>query len=103
VQKTLAGTLGVASVTAPQVNQAGDTAVMTVVPTTGPQDPATTDLVDDLRDDVLPSVGAPAYVTGTTAGYVDFTEKAVQRLPWLIGAVVLLSLLLLSSPPRLPS
>jgi RND superfamily putative drug exporter len=49
---------------------------------------------------VLPGVGSTAYVTGTTAGYVDFTERAVQRLPWLIGAVVLLSLLLLTAAFR---
>lgn len=27
---------------------------------------------------------------GTTAGYVDVTERVSERLPWLIGAVVLL-------------
>ena len=100
VQQTLQKTPGVASVSTPQVNPAGDTAVMNAIPTTGPQDAATTDLVDNLRDNVLPGVGTTAYVTGTTAGYVDFTERAVQRLPWLIGAVVLLSLLLLTAAFR---
>ncbi len=100
VQQTLQKTPGVASVSTPQVNPAGDTAVMNAIPTTGPQDAATSDLVDNLRDNVLPGVGSTAYVTGTTAGYVDFTERAVQRLPWLIGAVVLLSLLLLTAAFR---
>ena len=51
-------------------------------------------------DDVLPAVSAPTYLTGTTVGNVDFTERTVQRLPWLIGAVVLLSLLLLTAAFR---
>ena len=37
------------------------------------------------------------YLVGTTAGYVDFTEKIGQRMIWLILAVVLLSLMLLTS------
>ena len=39
-------------------------------------------------------------MTGTTAGNADFTERTVQRLPWLIAAVVLLSLLLLTAAFR---
>ena len=58
----LRSTSGVAAVTARQLNPAGDTAVVTVVPTTGPQDPRTEDLVHRLRDTTL-----PAAVEGTGA------------------------------------
>ncbi|MBW3535075.1 MAG: hypothetical protein KY453_07655, partial [Gemmatimonadetes bacterium] len=45
VAQEIASTDGVASVSPPVLNEAGDTAVFTVVPTTGPQDDATADLV----------------------------------------------------------
>ncbi len=95
-QSTLAKTPGVASVAAPSVNSAGTTAVINVIPTTSPQDAATTTLVNHLRDSVLPTVPAKTYVVGTTAGYVDFTEKTAQRMPWLILAVVALAFILLT-------
>ncbi|MGY1832841.1 MMPL family transporter [Geodermatophilus sp. SYSU D01180] len=87
---------GVASVSPPAVDQAGDTAVLTVVPTTSPQDQATTDLVDELRSSVLPTIDATTYVVGTTAGYVDFTAKVAARMPWLILTVVALAFVLLT-------
>ena len=96
-QKTLTDTDGVAAVAAPSVNSDGTVAVLNVVPTTAPDDEATSDLVDHLRDDVLPGLGATdTYLVGTTAGYVDFTEKVGQRMIWLILAVVLLALILLT-------
>ncbi|MFC4785378.1 MMPL family transporter [Nocardioides sp. MAHUQ-72] len=96
-QKKLAKTSGVASAGAPTTNPAGTVAVINLVPTTAPDDAKTSDLVDDLKDTVLPGLGADAsYVVGTTAGYVDFTEKVGQRMIWLILAVVLLSLVLLT-------
>ncbi len=96
LQNTLSKTADVASVSQPSVNKAQTTAVLTVVPKTSPQDSATSDLVDNLRNSVLPSVHAKTYLAGTTAGYVDFTEKVSQRMPWLILAVVALSFVLLT-------
>jgi putative drug exporter of the RND superfamily len=98
--KSLSSTEGVASVSPPVVNDAGDTAYLTAVPTTKPQDEATGELVDRVRDSVLPTVPAPSYVTGTVAGYEDFTQRSVDRLPILIAAVVLLALLLLTAAFR---
>jgi RND superfamily putative drug exporter len=90
---------GVASVTPAQLNQAGDTAVVTVVPTTGPQSQATEDLVRDLRDSVLPAAtagtGMTVHVGGVTATSIDITANITKRIPLLIGGVVLLSMLLL--------
>src|SRR5690606_12959620 len=99
VHAAVASTDGVAFVTPPVVNPAGDTAVLTAFPTTAPQAEATEALVHALRDTVLPSVidGADvdALVTGNTAGFIDISEKLAGRLPWFIGAVVALSFLLL--------
>jgi RND superfamily putative drug exporter len=66
---------------------------------TSPQDARTTDLVNDLRKDVLPKVydGTQdhVYVYGQTAVYTDFTHVLASKMPLFIGAVVLLSFLLL--------
>ncbi|MFF0342168.1 MMPL family transporter [Kribbella sp. NPDC004875] len=87
---------GVAAVQTPTTNSAGTTAIINVIPTTSPSAAATEDLVNRIRDDVLPSQQEPTFVVGTTAGYVDFTEKVGGRMIWLIGAVVLLAFLLLT-------
>ena len=66
-----------------------------VYPTTAPQDEATADLVQRLRDDVLPNTGIEVNVGGWTAGGIDFSSYISGRLPLLIGAVLVLSFLLL--------
>jgi putative drug exporter of the RND superfamily len=97
----MADTPGVAAVVPPVVNEAGDAAVISVTPTTGPQDEATEDLVHTLRDDVLPpaaeATGAAASVGGVTATFIDDSEQTAARLPLFIGGVVVLSFLLLMS------
>ena len=93
------GTAGVASVVPPKLNGAKDVATITVYPDSSPQAYATTQLVHDLRDNVLPpvekSTGAKVYVGGVTAGAVDFATTLGHKLPLFIGVVVLLSALLL--------
>ncbi len=95
----LAATDGVAAVTPAQANSAGDAALLTVIPTTGPQDPATEELVRTLRGDVVPfateGTGLEVRVGGVTASAIDSTDNIAQRLPLLIGGVVALSMLLL--------
>src|SRR3954470_572016 len=97
--KDLRTTSGVAAVTDPAVSEDGATAVFTVVPTTGPQDPRTEDLVHRLRDTTLPSLtdgtGLTVHVGGVTATSIDSTQNIAKRIPLLIGGVVLLSMLLL--------
>ncbi len=95
-QQTLAKTPDVAGAGAPLVNDKGTTATITVVPATSPQDAKTTSLVDHLRSSVLPTFKATTYVVGSTAGYVDFTAKVSQRMPWLILVVVALAFILLT-------
>jgi putative drug exporter of the RND superfamily len=100
MQSDITKTAGVASVTPASVNSAGTTAVFNVIPTTRPQATQTAALVNTLRDDVLPKEHATSYVTGTTAGAVDFTSQITSRLPWLILAVVAISFLLLTTAFR---
>ena len=96
---TLQHTPGVASVAQPRVNPAGDTAAITVYPTTSPQSVQTTNLVRHLRADVLPQVeqktATTAYVGGSTATQVDFTRVLGGKLWLFVGVIVLLSALLL--------
>ena len=60
-------------------------ALWRVIPTTAPQDAETTDLVNRLRDDVLPAAtdgtGLDVAVTGGVAINVDFTDYLSARLP----------------------
>ena len=67
----------------------------TVYPTTSPQDAATADLVTRLRSDVIPATGLQVDVGGWTAAGIDFADYLGGRLPLLIGAVLILSFLLL--------
>ena len=53
-----------------------------VAPTTAPQDEETSDLIDTLRDDVVPTrrrAGLPVYVGGITAIFDDFAERADRQ------------------------
>jgi RND superfamily putative drug exporter len=90
---------GVEFVTDPQSNDAGDAAILQVFPTTAPQDEETADLVERLRDDVLPAVerdtGLDVKVGGVTAAADDFSAYTADQLPVFIGAVLILSFLLL--------
>jgi putative drug exporter of the RND superfamily len=70
-------------------------ALVMVYPESAPQDEATTDLVNALRDDVIPASGVDAKVGGTTAASTDFADYMTDRMPLLIGVVLLLSFLLL--------
>ncbi len=95
----LAADREVADVAAPVLNQARDTAVITVTPKHGPQDERTRALVDRVRATAIPAAlsgtGASAYVGGRTARYGDEAEKIASRIPLFAAAVVGLSLLLL--------
>ncbi len=69
-----------------------------VVPTTGPDEAATADLVRDLRtrlDAATRGTGLEAHVGGATATLIDLTDLVTHYLPYVIGAVVLGAFLLL--------
>jgi RND superfamily putative drug exporter len=96
---------GVAFVSEPTLNPAGDAAFLTVVPTSSPQASATADLVHRLRDDVVPPLersGIEVHVGGLTAAVVDQSDLVGSRLPFLIASVVGLSFLFLLAAFRSP-
>lgn len=100
LERSVSNTLGVAAVAPPRLNDARDTAVVSVIPTTGPQTEDTGRLVHRLRDQVLPRFTARepdvrVSVGGHTAAGIDISDKFAKRLPWFIGAVLALSFLLL--------
>jgi putative drug exporter of the RND superfamily len=99
VLSAVRGTNGVDSVSEPRLNDDGRTAVFSAYSNAAPQDQATTDLVNRLRDDVLPGVegstSATVLVGGPTANQVDFVSTLSSKLPLFIAVVVLLAAVLL--------
>ena len=93
----IADVRGVQQVTPPVVNEAGDTAVLTVVPTTSPDAKATEDLVHRLRGRLLldQPAATEVHVGGATATSVDLADKVADRMGWFMAFVVGLSFLLL--------
>ena len=95
----LRATPDVASVAAPRLDAAGDTASIQVYPRSSPQSAQTTSLVNHLRNTVLPplerATGTTVYVGGATASQVDFAHVLSSKLPLFIGIVIALSALLL--------
>ncbi|MFF0387574.1 MMPL family transporter [Kitasatospora sp. NPDC004615] len=82
-----------------QFNRAGNAAVITVQPKTGPQDEATAKLVKRLRDHELP---AGVEVTGVVASFSDISDRLSARLWVVVPFVVVLSLVLLTALFRAP-
>ena len=91
---------GVASVGRPALNTEGDIAVLSVTPTTSPQDGRTGKLVDRMRSDTLPAAvhgtDVRASVTGETALVTDVSERLQGRMVWFLAAVIGLSFLVLT-------
>jgi RND superfamily putative drug exporter len=99
IRTELTHTSDIVAVTAPRVSPGGRVAVMEAYPASAPQAVATTNLVNRLRDQVLPGLGqklgATISVGGFTAGSIDFAHVLSVKLPLFIGIVVVLSALLL--------
>jgi RND superfamily putative drug exporter len=86
---------GVAVATPPRPNQSGDAALITVIPASGPDSPATVDLVHAVRDKINDGPQAKVYVTGQTAISIDVSQKLDAALPVYLALVVGLAFLLL--------
>ncbi|MGW1846031.1 MMPL family transporter [Streptomyces sp. NPDC001966] len=96
--KQLTATDGIVATTPPAFNEAGDTAVLTAVPTTGPSSAKTTDLVHTIRDEargLKSETGAKLLVTGATAVNIDVSQKVNDALLPYLALVVGLAFLLL--------
>jgi RND superfamily putative drug exporter len=98
VAEQIKDTKGVVSVTPPQFNQAGDAALFSAVPATGPNEEATKDIVQTIRAErpaLEADTGATFEVTGSTAMNIDIAQALQDALVPYLAVIVLLSLLLL--------
>ena len=95
---TLATEPGVAAVS-PVSYLDGDTAVITVVPTTSPEAAATSDLITRLRQGPIPAAehgtALRVYVGGTTAVFGDFATVISHKLPLFLAVIIAFGFLLL--------
>jgi RND superfamily putative drug exporter len=83
---------GVASVREPQFNKQKTVAILFVTPDSAPQDEATDNLVDRLRNDVVPAAidrgNAAAYISGQTAAFKDIGDRIMERLPLFLLYII---------------
>ena len=102
--EAVTGVEGVELVNPPLANADGTTAVVTVIPTTSPQSDETNELVDRLRDDVVPQViagkDAAAFVGGVTAAFEDIAVQIGSRLPYFLLVAVGVILVVLTTAFR---
>ncbi|ANJ28232.1 efflux RND transporter permease subunit [Agromyces aureus] len=90
---------GVETVALAVPNETADTGIVQVIPTTAPDDPATADLVRELRglhDHFLDEYGIDLKVTGFTAVAIDISDRLGEALVPFGVFVVGLSLILLA-------
>jgi len=89
----------VASAGPMSVSPDGTTGVLTFVARSSPQSEASTALVSRMRGQVLPAVaratGTDNWLTGRVAGRYDVSQRARDRMPWFVAAVLAVSFLLL--------
>ncbi len=91
--KDIRATDGVARAAA--LPPANGVTVIQVVPRTSPQSERTDELIDTLRDRVIPEAGAQAHVGGVTAVSKDFATITGDRLPYFVATIIGLGFLLL--------
>jgi putative drug exporter of the RND superfamily len=91
----LAAADGVQAVGTPQVSEDGTAALINVIPEGSPTSDATSELVGETRDEIIPASGVDAHVGGSTAQQLDLADRIGERLPLIIAVVVALSMLLL--------
>ena len=86
------GLQGVASAREPQFNDEETVAIVFVTPDSAPQDEETDQLVDRLRNDVVPAAteggDAVAYVSGLTAAFIDIADRIMERLPLFLLYII---------------
>lgn len=98
VSDEIKGLEDVAAVNPATFNEAGDTAMITVIPGSKPSSVATEDLVHAIRDtgaDIRTDTDAEVLVTGATAMNIDVSEKLNDALLPYLALVVGLAFLLL--------
>jgi putative drug exporter of the RND superfamily len=100
VYEGVQGLQGVDSAREPQFNDEETVAIVFVTPDSAPQDEETSELVDRLRESVVPAAteggDAVAYVSGLTAAFADIADRILERLPLFLLYVVGVTFLLLA-------
>jgi RND superfamily putative drug exporter len=91
---------GVAAAGEPQLNDEETVAIVFVTPDSAPQDEETSQLVDRLRDEVVPAAteggDSVAYVSGLTAAFADIADRIMERLPLFLLYVIGVTFILLA-------
>jgi uncharacterized membrane protein YdfJ with MMPL/SSD domain len=104
LQRGLRETTGVDVVSPPQINKSGEAAIFTVIPSTSPAATETADLVETVRNYVIPQRTAEtdveAHVGGQTASYVDLAAGISSKLGLVIAAVIALGFAVLMTAFR---
>ncbi|WJK41472.1 MMPL family transporter [Solwaraspora sp. WMMA2056] len=102
VATTVQGLDGVVAVTPPQPSQDGQTVILAVIPTAGPTDAETEELVERIREEIAVLGLSPdddgavqVALTGATAVGIDVSDKLSDAMPVYLLLVVGLSILLL--------
>ncbi|MFD3840689.1 MMPL family transporter [Streptomyces sp. NPDC058642] len=98
IAERIGATSGVVSVSPAQFNRAGDAALLSAVPATGPNDERTKDLVQSIRSerpDLERETGATFEVTGNTAMNIDVAQALQDALVPYLAVIVVLALILL--------
>jgi RND superfamily putative drug exporter len=99
LQKATGEAGDVAAVTEPNCDKAGTVCVYTLISKSEPWKDETVELVEKLRNEVIPGAlegtKAQSYVGGQTAGYIDLATKISDKLPLMIAIVVGLSFIVL--------
>ncbi|MEV6694627.1 MMPL family transporter [Micromonospora sp. NPDC051196] len=99
VNQAIAALPDVVAVSPAMVNQnGGNTALMQVIPASGPTTAETEDLVDAIRDEAAklrPEINAQVSVTGQTAINIDISKRIAETIVPYLAIVVGLAFLLL--------
>jgi RND superfamily putative drug exporter len=100
VYEGVQGLPGVASVAEPQLNDEETVGIVFVTPGSAPQDEETDNLVDRLRDEVVPAAtgggDSVAYVSGQTAAFKDIGDQILDRMPLFLLYIIGVTFILLA-------
>jgi RND superfamily putative drug exporter len=88
---------GVAAVLPPEMDAGSGVSAVIAFPTTSPQEAETVETIERIRSEVIPAAVSDTnvHVGGATASFSDMGTQVRDRLPLFIGAVILLSFILL--------
>ncbi len=99
IEQSVAKESGVLAVIPATINQHNTAAIWSIIPTTSPSDPATEELINNVRDNTIPnasdSSGITTYIGGQTATFVDMAELISSKMLLFMVAVIGMAYILL--------